>query len=151
MLNRLQDVFRSFQRHDVKYMVIGGIASILHGVPRATFDLDILIEATPDNAKRLLDALIDAGVGTASLTSSDAVLANEITIFKDRVRVDVQTSTPGVAFSAAWSRRKTVTYQGQDFFILSKQDLIDSKRAAGRPVDMEDVRLLELTDVDHTE
>ena len=54
MLNRLQDVFRSFQQHDVKYIVIGGIASILHGVPRATFDLDILIEASPENAQRLL-------------------------------------------------------------------------------------------------
>ena len=68
MLNRLQDVFRSFQRHDVKYVVIGGIASILHGVPRATFD--------------------------------------------------------------------------------SKQDLIRSKRAAGRPVDLEDVRLLNLPGTD---
>lgn len=144
MLNRLQDVFRSFQRHDLKYVVIGGIASILHGVPRATFDLDILIEATPDNAQRLLDALLEAGLGTAALTSAGDVLANEITVFKDRVRVDVQTSTPGLNFAEAWSRRKTVTYRGQDFFILSKEDLIRSKRAAGRPVDLEDVRLLEL-------
>jgi hypothetical protein len=44
MLNRLKDVFWSFQEHNVKYLVIGGIASVLHGVPRATFDLDILIE-----------------------------------------------------------------------------------------------------------
>jgi hypothetical protein len=50
MLNRLLDVFASFQRHKVKYLVIGGIAAVLHGVPRATFDLDILIEASSDNA-----------------------------------------------------------------------------------------------------
>jgi len=144
MLNRLQDVFRSFQQHDVKYVVIGGIASVLHGVPRATFDVDILIEATPENAQRLLDALLDAGLGTASLTSVPDLLANEITIFKDRVRIDVQTSTPGVCFADAWANRKTVTYQGQEFFILSKEDLVASKRAAGRDVDLEDVRLLEL-------
>ncbi len=54
MLNRLQDVFRSFQEHDVRYVVIVGIASILHGVPRATFDLDVLIEASLENARRLL-------------------------------------------------------------------------------------------------
>ena len=83
MLNRLQDVFRSFQKHEVKYVVIGGIAAILHGVPRATFDLEILIEATPDNAQRLLNALLDAGLGTAALTAPGDVLANEITIFKD--------------------------------------------------------------------
>ncbi len=81
LLNRLQDVFKSFQKHDVKYVVIGGIASILHGVPRATFDLVILIEATPENAQRLLDALIDAGLGTATLTNVENILANEITIF----------------------------------------------------------------------
>lgn len=144
MLNRLQDVFRSFQQHDVKYLVIGGIASILHGVPRATFDLDILIDATPQNAGRLLAALLDAGLGTASLTTPEDVLANEITIFRDRVRLDVQTSTPGITFADAWRHRKTVTYQGQEFYILSREDLIASKRAAGRDVDLEDVRLLEL-------
>ncbi len=144
MLNRLQDVFRSFQQHDVKYVVIGGIAAILHGVPRATFDLDILIEATPENTRRLLDALLDAGLGTAALTNVDDLLANEITIFRDRVRLDVQTSTPGISFANAWQHRKTVTYQGQAFFILSKEDLVASKRAAGRDVDLEDVRLLEL-------
>jgi len=144
MLNRLRDVFKSLQRHDVKYVVIGGVAAILHGVPRATFDVDILIEATPDNSRRLLDALLDAGLGSASLTTAEDVLANEITVFKDRVRVDVQTTTPGIQFADAWQRRKTITYQGQEFFILSRQDLIASKRAAGRSVDMEDVRLLEL-------
>ena len=144
MLNRLQDVFKFFQQHDVRYVVIGGIASILHGVPRATFDLDILIEATPENTTRLLEALLDAGLGTAALTTVEDVLANEITIFRDRVRLDVQTSTPGIDFDKAWQHRKTVVYQGQAFFILSKTDLIASKRAAGRPVDIEDVRLLEL-------
>ena len=49
MLNQLQGVFSSFHNHDVRYVIIGGIAAILYGVPRATFDLDILIEATPEN------------------------------------------------------------------------------------------------------
>ena len=146
MLNRLKDVFGSFQQHEVKYLVIGGIASVLYGVPRATFDLDIFIEATTDNARRLLEALLNAGLATASLTSVEELLANEITIFKDRVRIDVQTSTPGLSFQEAWKRRTTMNYQGQEFFVVSKQDLISSKRAAGRDVDLEDVRLLELPD-----
>jgi len=146
MLNRLKDVFKSFQSHDVKYVVIGGIAAVLHGVPRATFDLDILIEATSDNADRLLEALLEAGLATASLTSAEDVIANEVTIFKDRVRIDVQTATPGITFKTAWKRRKTITFYDQSFFILSLEDLIASKRAAGRAVDMEDVRLLQLTE-----
>lgn len=144
MLNRLIEVFASFQRHDVRYLVIGGIASVLHGVPRATFDLDLLIDASPDNAKRLLDALLEAGLGTAGLTGAEDLLSHEVTVFKDRVRIDVQTSTPGLTFRDAWERKVAMTYHGQPFHVVSKDDLIASKKAAGRPVDLEDVRLLEL-------
>jgi hypothetical protein len=137
-------VFASFQRHNVRYIVIGGIAAVLYGVPRATFDLDILIDANLDNARKLLDALTEANLGTAALITPEELLSKEITIFKDRVRIDVQTSTPGLKFEQAWERRETMEYQKQKFFVASREDLISSKRAAGRPVDLEDVRLLEL-------
>ena len=150
MLNRLKGVFKSLQQHDVKYVVIGGIAAVLYGVPRATFDLDILIEATPKNAQRLIDAFIDAELGTASLTNADEILANEITIFKDRVRIDVQISTPGLEFERAWQKKQSMEYQGQTFYVVSLEDLIKSKRAAGRDVDLEDARLLELPDDQNT-
>jgi len=116
----------------------------LHGIPRATFDLDILIQATKENAQRLLEALDEAGLVTASLTTADELLDHEITILKDIVRIDVQTSTPGIEFEDAWEKRETMNYQGQEFFVVSKDDLIASKRAAGREIDLEDVRLLEL-------
>ena len=146
MLNRLQEVFASFQKHDVRYLVIGGVAAVLYGVPRATFDLDILIEAEPRNARRLLAALIDAGLGTAHLITPEELLAQEITVFKDRVRIDVQTSTLGLEFSEAWRRRVTMKFQQQKFYVVDRQDLIASKRAAARKVDLEDVRILELSD-----
>lgn len=142
MLNRLKGVFASFQKHEVKYLVIGGIAAILHGVPRATFDLDILIEASPPNAQRLLTALLEAELGTASLITPEELLANEITVFKDRVRIDVQTSTPGLVFSQAWNRRISMTFQGQSFYVVSKEDLIATKKAAGREIDLSEVNLL---------
>jgi len=71
------------------------------------------------------------------------MLAHEITIFNDRVRIDVQTSTPGLEFEQAWQRCQTMRYQGQAFYVVQRDDLIASKRAAGRPIDLEDVRLLE--------
>ena len=80
MLNRLQSVFRSFQSHDVRYVIIGGIAAVLHGVPRATFDLDILIEATEANVARLLQALREAGFGTADLVDVQGILEEDIRI-----------------------------------------------------------------------
>ncbi|MBN1418709.1 MAG: hypothetical protein JXP34_08015 [Planctomycetes bacterium] len=146
MLNRLKDVFRCFERHDVRYLVIGGIASVLHGVPRATFDLDILVEGPLRNVERLLAALLEAGLGTAALTTPADVLAHETTVFRDRVRIDVQTSTPGLRFEDAWKRHERMEYEGQVFRVVSEADLIASKRAAGQPVDLEEVRLLEVPD-----
>ncbi|HYY59147.1 MAG TPA: DUF6036 family nucleotidyltransferase [Pyrinomonadaceae bacterium] len=144
MINRLLDVFASFQKHEVRYVVIGGIAAVLHGVPRATFDLDILIEASTDNAQRLLDALIEANFATALQITASELLAHEITVFNDRVRIDVQTKTPGLRFEDAWQNRVAMNYQGQGFYVASKADLIASKRGAGRTKDLDDVRLLEL-------
>jgi hypothetical protein len=123
--------------------VLGGIAAVLHGVPRATFDLDILIEPSLDNAERLLNALVDAGMGSAALTTPQEILAHEITIFNDRIRLDVQTSTPGLDFEKAWRGRVTMQYHGQEFYVLSREHLIASKRAAGRRIDLDDVRALE--------
>jgi len=144
VLNQLQEVFASLQKHEVKYVVIGGIAAVLYGVPRATFDLDILIDATPENAERLLAALLDAKLGTAALITAKELLKKEITIFQDRVRIDVQISTPGLVFQHCWENCKMMTYRGQSFFVVSKTDLIASKRAAGRQIDLADVRILEL-------
>jgi hypothetical protein len=71
---------------------------VLHGIPRATFDLAILIQATKENAQSLLLSLEEAGLGTASLITAEDLLKHEITIFKDIVRIDVQISTPGLEF-----------------------------------------------------
>jgi hypothetical protein len=146
MLNRLQDVFSSLHDRNVKYLVIGGIATVLHGVPRATFDLDILIEPTVENAQRLLDAFLDANLGTADITTAENILAHEITVFRDRVRIVVQTMTPGNEFARAWKDREIMQYGGQDIFVLSRTHLIASKFAAGRDIDLEDARLLSLDD-----
>ena len=148
MLNQLKDVFSSLEKHQVKYLVLGGVASILYGVPRATFELDITIEPTKDKAEKLLSAFEEARIGTASLISAEDLVAHEITIFKDYVRIDVQTKTPGINFNESWERRETMDYGGQKFFVVSKEDLIASKRSAGRKVDIEDVALLELEDED---
>ena len=102
-----------------------------------------MIDPTPDNATRLLAALLDAGLGTASLLTPEELLANEITVFNDFVRVDAQTSTPGLKFEKAWERRATMIYQKQAFYVVALPDLLASERAAGRSKDIEDVRILQ--------
>lgn len=143
MLNQLKDVFACLQHHDVKYVVIGGIAAVLHGVPLATFDLDLLIEPTEENAKRLLAALLEARLSTAELIRPRELLDQEITMFNDRIRIDVQIATPGLEFEEVFGRCEKMACPGQTFFVVTRHDLITSKRAAARPRDLEDVRMLE--------
>jgi hypothetical protein len=144
MLNLYRDVFACLSCRRARYRVIGGIAAIVHGVPRVTFDLDLLIEPTIPNARRVLDAFLDARPATAALTTPESLATTEITIFKDRLRIDVQTRTPGLEFAAAWARRVTMRHRGQRFHVASREDLIASKRAARRAIDLEDVRMLEI-------
>ncbi len=143
MLDTLRPLFASLNSRAVEYLVIGGVAAIAHGVPRLTLDLDILIRATPDNARGLLQAFEDAGLGTAALTTVDELLANEVVIFKDRIRVDVQTRTPGIDFEDARQRCVTIDVEGVPVHLLSIEDLIASKRAAAREKDLQDVEALE--------
>ncbi len=144
MLILYRDVLKSLSSHKVKYVVIGGMAAILHGVPRTTLDLDLLIEATEKNAEKLLDSLKTCHFGTAYLTTAERVANTEITIFRDRLRIDVQTRTPGLTFATAWKNRDRRVLNRVPINLASQRDLIRSKRSAGRPIDLEDVRLLSL-------
>lgn len=143
MLRDLRPLFESLNSRGVEYLVIGGVAAIAYGVPRITLDLDILIRPTMENAEKMLAAFEAAGLGTAALTNAGEVLAHEVTVFSDRIRVDVQTRTPGIDFTAAHSMRNAVCVEGVEIPLVRREDLIASKRAAGRPRDLEDVRILE--------
>jgi len=93
---------------------------------------------------------ISAQTTPTVLTNAADVLSKEITIFTDRIRLDVQTSTPGISFEPAWQRRVTMTYRGQTLEVISLGDLIASKKASGRDVDLEDIRILKSTEVNST-
>jgi hypothetical protein len=77
------------------------------------------------------------------LVIADDVLKHEITIFRDRIRVDVQTKTPGIDFRQEYERRNTVHVGETGVHLISLDGLIRSKKAAARPRDLEDVNILE--------
>ena len=142
MLHRYQALFASLQAHEVRYVMIGAMAGVTHGLARLTLDADLLIDPTPENSTRLLAALADAGFGTAHDITPEELLRNEIVMFRDRVLLDVQTRTPGLSFSEAWAHKESRDINGTPFWVASLEDLIASKTAAGRPKDLEDVAVL---------
>jgi len=142
MLEKHLALFRSLRRNKVEYLIIGGIACGIYGSPRATKDLDIMIRPSLENAKRLLAALKEAKFGTAYLTSPEKILANEINIFEDIIRLDVLIKVKGLIFDRAWQKRQVRSLRGIKINIISLDGLIKSKQAAARIIDKEDIKIL---------
>jgi len=135
-------LYRSLKRNKVEYLIIGGVACGIYGSPRATKDLDIFIRPTLENAKRLLEALKRAGFGTVYLTTPEKIIANEINIFEDIIRLDVLTKVKGLVFDTAWRRRQIEYLKGVKINLVSLGDLMKSKGASKRLIDKEDIKIL---------
>jgi len=137
------DLLRIFNDHNVRYMVIGGYAVVQYTEPRFTKDLDVLISTDTTNAEAVYNALREFGAPLAGLTPND--FAEEGFFFQmgvPPVRVDILMGIPGIQFEDCWNRRVEVDFEGLRVIFISKQDLIASKRAAGRPQDLIDADLL---------
>lgn len=137
------DLLRIFNEHNVRYMVIGGYAVVQYAEPRFTNDLDVLISTDATNAEAVYNALREFGAPLAGLTPND--FAEEGFFFQigvPPVRVDILMGIPGIQFENCWNRRVEVDFEGLKVIFISKQDLIASKRAAGRPQDLMDADLL---------
>lgn len=144
MIDRHLKLFECLNRNKVEYLLIGGMLSIVYGVPRMTKDIDLFVKAEPQNAERLLSALKELGMGSAYLTDAKSICATEITIFKDFFRLDVLTSVKGLTFDDSWQHRAYLTLDQIPIHCVTLDDLIKSKKATGRPRDLDDLKILEM-------
>jgi hypothetical protein len=129
---------------EVDFLIVGAHALAAHGFPRATGDLDIWVRPSPDNAKRVIQALGTFGAPLFDLTTED--LTRPGVVFQIGVapcRIDILTEISGVSFEEAWSRRALFSVEGRELPFISKRDLVVNKRAAGRPRDLADLAELE--------
>lgn len=144
-MTSLPAIFRALGRARVRYLLVGGYASVVHGVPRTTLDVDLAVDPDPGNVRRALRALERVGL-TPETDRVDEVLGQGgVTARNDRT-VDLLTSLLGVAFDDLWPRRTLVRFQGTRIPLVSRADQIRLLRAAGRPGDLEDAAVLEAID-----
>ena len=125
-----------------RYLVIGGIACILHGYIRATTDLDVLIERSPGNAERVLEGLAKIGYGFAREWTAKELLARPITVIGDDPAVDVFTVAWTVKYEDAVRRAASAEVEGVVIPLIGLDDLIATKRT-GRLQDAADIEALE--------
>jgi hypothetical protein len=137
------DLLRELSAAEARFLVVGAYAVAFHARPRATGDLDLWVEPTPENAARVLTALTAFGAPLSDLTAGD--LTTPGIVFQIGVvprRIDLLTSLTGLDFSSAWAERVSTRMGGIECPVIGREALIRNKRALGRPRDKADLELL---------
>ncbi|MGH2879122.1 MAG: hypothetical protein ACRDK4_05885 [Solirubrobacteraceae bacterium] len=151
-----REIYRAFARHGVEYVTVGGIAIQAYGGQRLTRDLDVVVATSAENMERLAAALADLDArilgeeGRRSRSVPDARLLSSSDLWHlitDHGRVDVITLPAHLgSFEHVRKRAHEVPLGEITVPIAHRDDLLTMKRAAARPQDLADVRLLESLD-----
>jgi predicted nucleotidyltransferase len=145
---KLNKDFREFiellNGHNVKYLVIGGYAVNYHGYPRYTKDIGFWIWLTPENIKRLIDAIKAFGFDSLNLDIEDFMSPdNIIQLGYEPYRIDLLVDVEGLEFENCFNEKEQVLISGVDVNFLKIEDLITAKKQAGRLQDLADAEKLE--------
>jgi hypothetical protein len=145
-------IVQSLARHDVDYVLIGGLAVQAHGHVRTTQDADVLPERSEENLSRLADALHELNARPAGSRGAGGAMEVDLKALRgtaplaldsDAGGVDIHPSPPGGGRYEEIHRRALVlTVAGVDVRFAGLDDLIAMKRAARRPVDLGDIAAL---------
>lgn len=138
------DMLHALFAEKVEFLLAGAYAMAVHGFPRATMDIDFWIMPNPANAAALIRALERFGAPLTDVSPAD--FETEGLVLQIGVaprRIDLITSADGLRFEEAFAHSLTVEIDGIPVHVLSKDDLIRNKRAAGRMKDLADVEMLE--------
>ena len=136
-------MLRELSAAEARFLVVGAYALAHHARPRATGDLDLFVEATPENARRVYRALGAFGAQLTDLTETE--LAQPDLVYQIGVaprRIDILTSLTGMTFDDAWNSRVAGRLGEAECFFIGRDALIRNKRALGRPRDLADLEAL---------
>lgn len=155
----LSEIFRAFDEADVRYLVVGGVAVVLHGHPRFTADLDLVLDLTPTNTSVAIEALQSLDYRPRAPVPAEDFAKDEVrrkwreekglTVFSlwspsyPGTEVDLFVEEP-FDFEEAWSRRlDAVLDDGTTVHVVGMNDLRSLKQATGRPKDLDDLEKLD--------
>jgi hypothetical protein len=140
MNSDFRDLLRILAECDVRYLVAGGYAVIHHSQPRYTKNLDIWLEATPENARKLMRAFLVFDIPMHGVTQDDfATPGTQFNLGVAPCEIDFLTTIPGLEFQSAWENKVTSTEADFPIHYLGKSDLIRAKQTAGRLQDLADI------------
>ncbi len=138
-----EELLKLFNKERARYCIIGAYAVAFYAKPRYTKDMDILIDPTLKNAKRILKALNKFGFRRSNLSLTDfSQKGKVIQLGYEPVRVDILTSIEGVTFKSIWKNKARGTYGNTHVFFIGLNELIRNKKASKRKQDDADLDIL---------
>ena len=138
-----REFFQSFNRHNVEYLLVGGYAVGYHGYPRTTMDIDVWVASTPENARRVVEALEDCGFGGDALSEELFLKGDQIIrLGLAPVRSEILASISGVEVGEADDQRIEDELDGVQVTLISLRHLKLNKVAAARAKDLADLEEL---------
>jgi hypothetical protein len=139
------DLLAALLAEGARFLVVGAHAMAVHGVPRATGDLDVWVATDAPNAERTWAALRRFGAPLAALGFSrdDFTRPDQVVqIGLPPRRIDILTSISGVEFEQAWTNRLVQPVGALTVPFIARADLVRNKRATARPKDLADLASL---------
>jgi hypothetical protein len=144
MNSDFKELLQTFNEESVRYLVVGGYAVIHHSQPRYTKDLDLWVEPTAENARRVAKSFLKFGLPLDEVTQEDfATEGTQFFIGIPPCAFDFLTTISGLVFSHAWENKVLSDEDGVAVPYLGKADLITAKKAAGRLQDLADLEEIE--------
>lgn len=140
-----QDFIKAFNKNEVKYLLVGGYSVIVYGYSRTTGDIDLWVEKSKENYKRIVSSFNDFGLSLFDMTEM-IYLSDEVDVFsfgRPPVSIDLLTSLKGVDFQKAFDQSQFHILDEIPVRVIHYDHLIISKRAAGRHKDLDDIEHLE--------
>ena len=141
MDRHLKDLLSALNAREVKYVVVGSYALAVHAQPRATGDLDVLVDTSPKNARAVFVALAEFGAPLQGLTASDFEDPNSIfQIGISPIRIDIIKRITALEFEAVWAASVPWLIDEEvPARYISLEHFIQNKLAVGRLQDLADV------------
>ncbi len=158
-MNPFLRVIEALNKHEVRYVVVGGFAAYLHGSPRLTVDLDLVVDLDPPQTRKAIGALLSMGMQSRLPVDpyqfADKAIREAWIREKNMVVFSLFDATaPGFildlfvrepkSFDLLYANRKVVEADGLVIPLCGIHDLIEMKILAGRPKDLLDVETLKL-------
>ena len=144
MLNSdLIELLQILNKNKTKYIIVGAYAVIQYTEPRYTKDLDIWVDSSVENSKKVWKSLVEFGAPLENVNIKD--FQNEENVFQlgiDPNRIDIIMGLENLVFDASWQSSKIFEFKSVHVKVLNIDDLIKSKKSTGRIQDQLDIEKL---------